>query len=97
MFGCGGDEDASKTLVRTWELVAIDGEPLKSDQQSDIGDVGPDTVNMAVKSVMEERRFIGENKLHVLMVVMRKLLPTGVSETTAWELIRLAWEFQSEV
>ena len=46
---------------------------------------------------MEERRFIGENKLHALMVIMRKFLTTGVSETAACGLIPPAWEFQSEV
>lgn len=51
LFGCGDDEDAAETLVRTWELVAIDGEPLKSDQQSDRGDKGTDVANMEVKSV----------------------------------------------
>lgn len=31
------------------------------------------------------------------MVIMCKFLPTSVSETAAWELIRLARKFQSEV
>ena len=51
LFGCGDDEDASEVLVGTWELVAIDGESLKSDQQSDRGDEGTDVANMEVKSV----------------------------------------------
>ena len=51
LFGCGDDEDAAEVLVGTWELVAIDGESLKSDQQSDRGDEGTDVVNMEVKSV----------------------------------------------
>lgn len=51
LFGCGDDEDASETLVGTWELVAIDGESLKSDQHSDRGDEGAAVANMEVKSV----------------------------------------------
>ena len=51
LFGCGDDEDASETLVGTWELVAIDGEIFKSDQKSDRGNAGTDVANMEVKSV----------------------------------------------
>ena len=46
---------------------------------------------------MERRRCIEENKFHALMVVMRKLLLTGVSETAALGLIPPAWEFQSDI
>ena len=51
LFGCGGDEDTSETLVGTWELVAIGGESLKSDQHFDRRDEGTDVANMEVKSV----------------------------------------------
>ena len=51
LFGCGDEEDAAEVLVGTWELIAIDGEIFKSDQQSDRGNEGTDVANMEVKSV----------------------------------------------
>ena len=51
LFGCGDDEDTSEALVGTWELVALDGESLESDQQSDRGNAGTDVTNMKIKVV----------------------------------------------
>ena len=51
LFGCDTDEDTSEALVGTWELVALDGESLISDQQSGRGDAGTDVTNMEIKVV----------------------------------------------
>ena len=84
LFGCGDDEDASEVLVGTWELVAIDGEPLKSDQQSDRGDKGTDVANMEVKSVFgSDGSWVSEITLSHRWLLEEGVLVKGVYVTPA--------------
>ena len=80
LFGCGGDEDTSETLVGTWELVTIDGESLKSDQQWDRGNEGPDVANMEVKSVFgSDGSWVSEITLSHRWLLEEGVLVAGVS------------------
>ena len=56
--GCGGDneetsddQDPSKNLVGTWELITVDGKNPKADSQQDIGDEETEVLDSAGKVV----------------------------------------------
>ena len=56
--GCGGDseetsddQDPSKNLVGTWELITVDGKTPKADFQQDIGDEETEVLDLAGKVV----------------------------------------------